>query len=90
MGEIFRRFADSLAVEIAPGGIEIAVEMVKRASDDNLRSCHPRDVLQLICEEARFVRRPAVLDGPAARRACEIYFATDPGPVVDPLPLNRA
>jgi predicted ATPase with chaperone activity len=88
LGEIFRRFASALDVDVAERGIETAVEMVKRASDDNLRSCHPRDVLQLVGEEARFVRRSPVLDGPAARRACEIYFAADPGPVADPPVLN--
>ncbi len=88
MGEIFRRFADAMGVECAQSGIEIAVEMVRRSSDDNLRSCHPRDVLQLVAEEAKFVKRPPVLDGPSARRACEIYFATDPGPVADPPPLK--
>ena len=46
-----------------------------------VRSCHPRDVLQLIIEESRFVKRPAVLEPGAARRACEVYFAVDPGPV---------
>ena len=80
MEEIFRRFADAMGVECAPGGIEVAVEMVHRASAGNFRSCHPRDVLQLIVEEARFVKRPAVCEPAAARRACEVYFAVDPGP----------
>ena len=81
MAEIFRRFAEALKVDCAPGGIDAAVELVHRASDGNNRSCHPRDILQLISEEARFVRRPAVLDSAAARRACEVYFAVDPGVV---------
>ncbi|MBI2765205.1 MAG: hypothetical protein HYX53_04745 [Chloroflexi bacterium] len=81
MSEIFRRFAEAMNVEVGPGGIETAVEMVHRASDGNSRSCHPRDVLQLIIEEARFVKRPAVLEPAASRRACEIYFAQDPGPL---------
>lgn len=80
MEEIFRRFADALGVECAPGAIPIAVEMVHRASGGNFRSCHPRDILQLIVEEARFVKRPAICEPAAARRACEVYFAVDPGP----------
>jgi len=79
MAEIFRRFAEAMGVEVAPGGIETAVEMVHRASSGNSRSCHPRDVLQLVIEEAKFVKRPAVLEPAATRRACEIYFAQDPG-----------
>jgi predicted ATPase with chaperone activity len=79
MEEIFRRFADALGVECAPGGISTAVEMVYRASGGNFRSCHPRDILQLIIEEARFVKRPALCEPAAARRACEVYFAVDPG-----------
>jgi predicted ATPase with chaperone activity len=80
MSEIFRRFADAMGVEVTPGNIELAVEMVGRASQGNFRSCHPRDVLQLIIEEARFVKRPPILEPAATRRACEVYFAVDPGP----------
>jgi predicted ATPase with chaperone activity len=79
MAEIFRRFAEAMGVETAPGGIEAAVEMVWRASKHNFRSCHPRDVLQLIIEEARFIKRQPILEASAARRACEVYFAVDPG-----------
>jgi len=82
MAEIFRRFADAMGVEASPQNIEIAVEFVRRASNGNFRSCHPRDVLQLIIEESRFVKRPAVLEPGATRRACEVYFAIDPGPLV--------
>jgi predicted ATPase with chaperone activity len=80
MGEIFRRFADAMHVEVGSRGIETAVELVHRASGGNDRSCHPRDILQLISEEARFVKKRAVLEPAATRRACEIYFAVDPGP----------
>jgi hypothetical protein len=81
MAEIFRRFADAMGVEATPQNIEIAVEFVRRASNGNFRSCHPRDVLQLIIEESRFVKRPATLEPGATRRACEVYFAVDPGPL---------
>lgn len=84
MAEIFRRFADAMGVDAQPAGVEAAVELVRRASNGNFRSCHPRDVLQLIIEESRFVKRPATLEPGAARRACEVYFAVDPGPVVKP------
>ncbi len=83
MSEIFRRFADAMGVEAPQQGIDVAVEMVRRASQDRFRSCHPRDVLQLIIEEARFVRRPPVLEPAATRRACEVYFTHDPGSPVD-------
>jgi len=79
MAEIFRRFADAMRVAASRDQIDVAVEMVRRASANNMRSCHPRDVLQLVLEEARFVRRPPVLDAGAARRACDLYFAVDPG-----------
>ena len=80
MSEIFRRFAEAMGVEVTSANIESAVEMVGRASQGNFRSCHPRDVLQLIIEEARFVKRPPILEPAATRRACEVYFAVDPGP----------
>jgi predicted ATPase with chaperone activity len=81
MAEIFRRFANAMHVQVPAGGIETAVEMVHRASNNNMRSCHPRDVLQLVIEEARFVKRTAMLEPGATRRACEVYFATDPGAI---------
>lgn len=81
LSEIFRRFAAAMHVETAPGGIETAVEMVRRASQGNVRSCHPRDVLQLVIEEARFVKRTPTLEPGATRRACEVYFANDPGAI---------
>lgn len=84
MAEIFKRFADAMGVETTQPGIETAVEMVHRASAGNFRSCHPRDVLQLIIEESRFVKRPAILEPGATRRACEVYFAVDPGPAAPP------
>lgn len=84
MAEIFRRFAEAMGVDASPAGIEVAVDMVHRASAGNSRSCHPRDVLQLIIEEARFVKRPPLLEPAATRRACEVYFATDPGPYQPP------
>jgi len=84
MAEIFRRFAEAMAVECPEGGIDAAVELVHRASRANFRSCHPRDVLQLIVEESRFVKRPAVLEPGATRRACEVYFANDPGQWLEP------
>ena len=79
MAEIFRRFADAMGVRITPESTDIAVQMLYRASEGKFRSCHPRDILQLIIEESRFVRRPAVLEAAAARRACEVYFSVDPG-----------
>src|SRR5690606_34178993 len=79
MAELFRRFAAAMQVETPPGGAETAVDMVQRASQGNMRSCHPRDVLQLIIEESRFVKRTATLEPGATRRACEVYFANDPG-----------
>ncbi len=81
LSEIFRRFAGAMHVEVSPGGIETAVEMIRRASQGNVRSCHPRDVLQLVTEEARFVKRTPTLEPGATRRACEVYFANDPGAV---------
>lgn len=79
MGEIFRRFADAMGVETPKGSIPGAVDLIDKASENKLRSCHPRDILQLILEEARFVNRPPVLEAAATRRACEVYFANDPG-----------
>lgn len=79
MAEIFRRFADAMGVDASPEVIDVVVQQVFRASEQRFRSCQPRDILQLIIEESRFVKRAPVLEPAAARRACEVYFAVDPG-----------
>lgn len=79
MTEIFRRFADAMGVGYTPENMETAVQQVYRASEGRSRSCQPRDILQLIIEESRFVKRAPVLEPAATRRACEVYFAVDPG-----------
>ena len=79
MAEIFRRFADAMGVEARQDVVDVVVQQVYRASEQRFRSCQPRDILQLIIEEARFVKRAPVLEPAAARRACEVYFAVDPG-----------
>jgi hypothetical protein len=80
MAEIFRRFAKAMNVEAEPQGIAAAVRLVDRASDQKLRSCHPRDILQLVVEEAHFLGESPTLEPEAVRRACELYFGVDPGP----------
>lgn len=80
MAEIFRRFARAMNVEADAQGIAAAVRLVDRASEKRLRSCHPRDVLQLVVEEAHFLGESPFLEPEAVRRACELYFGTDPGP----------
>ena len=45
LAEIFLRFADAMGVECPTGELDVAVEMVARASQGALRSCHPRDIL---------------------------------------------
>ncbi len=80
MAEIFRRFARAMNVEADPKGIAASVRLVDRASEGRLRSCHPRDMLQLVVEEAHFLGESPTLEPEAVRRACELYFGLDPGP----------
>jgi len=80
MAEIFRRFSQAMDVRADAQDITAAVRLVGRASEGRFRSCHPRDILQLVVEEAHFLGDAANLDPEATRRACELYFGMDPGP----------
>lgn len=79
--EIFRRAAAAAGVHTPEGSVEAAVELISRASGGNLRNCHPRDMINMVLEEARFARREPSLEPSAVRRACDLYFSNDPGPL---------
>ncbi len=79
MAELFQRFANAMGVNYEAQNVAVAVDMVRKASGGNLRSCQARDILQLIMEESRFVHRPPSLEVAAVRRACDLYFGIDPG-----------
>lgn len=79
--EILRRGAASAGVHCPEGSVEAAAELINRACAGNLRNCHPRDMLNMILEEAKFARRQPVLEPGAIRRACDLYFSNDPGPL---------
>ncbi len=41
-----------------------------------LRSCHPRDLIEQIVDTARFLQRPPALETDLIQMACESYFVT--------------
>lgn len=41
-----------------------------------LRSCHPRDIIEQLTDNARFLGQPAALTPPLTDLACESYFVS--------------
>ena len=85
LAELFGRFAKSMGVAYDESRLQMAVKMVDRASEGKLRSCHARDIIQLIVEEGRFLQKQPSLEAGAVRRACDVYFGIDPGSWAPPV-----
>lgn len=73
-GVVFRRCCEERGLE-PPGD---AVDRIYRdyyAGDGILpRACHPRDLVALVCDEARYRGEPPVLTPETLERACRTYF----------------
>ena len=72
--EIFRRVCILFNV---PYDAEIVDRLATYLCTDlrqQLRPCYARDLVQQVCWEAQFEKRPPVLDWPTVTRACSTYF----------------
>jgi hypothetical protein len=72
--EIFRRQLRDREIIAGEESIRQAVEVLERITAGNTRSCHPRDLVNLITEEAQFFGKDPVIDAASTERACTLYF----------------
>jgi hypothetical protein len=72
--EIFRRIVKDRDLESDPGMSDELIEFVRVTLKQELRSCHPRDIVNQICWEARYEGRKPHLDRASLTRAVEAYF----------------
>lgn len=71
--EIFRRVCATHGISFHPQAVEWIVQYC-RARNIELRSCHPRDLVQHLGAAARFLLKPAHLTPELVALACETYF----------------
>jgi hypothetical protein len=72
--EIFRRVAAQRGLESYPDVIEDLIDLIRDSLGQELRACHPRDIVNQVCWAAKYEGRPPVLDMSSVLRAVEAYF----------------
>lgn len=72
--EIFKRYCDKKEIHFDPEAIDYLYQEYYLKYRLNLRSCHPRDLIEQIVSIAKFNEIPPSLDRELLDRACRIYF----------------
>ena len=73
--EIFKRLCARKSIEYKAEAISQILAYYRKKGLE-LRSCHPRDILEQVIDTARFLQRPPALEPDLIDMACESYFVT--------------
>jgi predicted ATPase with chaperone activity len=74
--EIFRRYAKEQSVLWEDGICNDLIHFIRTTLKQELRSCHPRDIVNQVRWAARYEGRTPYLDRTSLMRAVEAYFLT--------------
>jgi len=74
--EIFRRACLQFGLTYSHVVVDDLMRMIRLEFKEPLRACHPRDILQQILTEARYLRKEPSMDREAVAQACSSYFLT--------------
>lgn len=72
--EIFRRVAEEKQVRYDREIPHLLVEFIQSHLQQELRSCHPRDIINQVCWFARYEDKEPYVDRPALAKAAKAYF----------------
>jgi hypothetical protein len=72
--EIFRRVALRHGVEVEDEMVYGLIAVIRDELKEDLRACHPRDLINQVAWAARFDGKPVELDQAALMKAVESYF----------------
>ena len=72
--EICRRVCADMALEYRAAPVERLLDIITRDLGEELRACHPRDLVQQVCWTARYRQQAPVLDDESLDLACRTYF----------------
>jgi predicted ATPase with chaperone activity len=72
--EIFRRYAGEHSVESDPGICDELIGIIRETLKQELRSCHPRDIVNQVIWNARYEGKKPSIDSAALSMAVEAYF----------------
>jgi hypothetical protein len=71
---IVRRECSSHGVAYEPAALDLLYDEYYEPLHIEPRACHPRDILDHLCDFARYFERDATLSPDLMRRACDSYF----------------
>jgi hypothetical protein len=72
--EVFRRLCPNFGLEYSADAVDGIIETLTSVFKEPLRSCHPIDILRVICGKARYEGFTPKFDQEAAREACGDHF----------------
>jgi predicted ATPase with chaperone activity len=72
--QIFERMCERLHIPYNDSAVSYIIDTYYQGMGMELRACHPRDILTLLRDAARFHRRRAVLSQELVDQACQSFF----------------
>jgi predicted ATPase with chaperone activity len=72
--EIFRRVAIDKNVTYDEGIPQDLIRFIRTSLNEELRCCHPRDIVNQVCWQARYEQKVAHMDHVTLQRAIQAYF----------------
>jgi predicted ATPase with chaperone activity len=72
--EIFRRVAEGHQLKVDQDALRELIGIIRNSLKEELRACHPRDLINQVCWKATYEGREPSLDSAALKRAVKSYF----------------
>jgi predicted ATPase with chaperone activity len=72
--EIFKRLCDSSGIPYVDQAVTYLLEKFYKPRSMNLRACHPRDIIALVRDSARYRQVPPSLSRELLDQACQVFF----------------
>ncbi|HUN82784.1 MAG TPA: hypothetical protein VMU48_00325 [Terracidiphilus sp.] len=72
--EIFRRVAGDHQLKVDQDVLKDLISVIRNSLKEELRACHPRDLVNQVCWKATYEGREPSLDRAALKRAVKSYF----------------
>lgn len=72
--EIFRRLCDASGIPYVEQAVTYLLEKYYKPRSMSLRACHPRDIISLVKDAARYKQIPPALSKDLIDKACEVFF----------------
>jgi predicted ATPase with chaperone activity len=72
--EIFRRLCDASGIPYVEQAVTYLLEKFYKPRSMSLRACHPRDIISLVKDAARYRQLPPALSKELLDQACQVFF----------------